>query len=612
MTTYRNIHGRAIQSLSTDPTESVAEGQIWYNTSSDTFKSVVSLEAFTSSSLMGTGRYQGGWAGSAPQTASLYFAGRTAAPAVVALTEEYNGSGWSTSGNCNNAENASAGFGTQTAAVKTGGYPGSGPTNSNESEEYNGSSWTTGNNINPQRQGHAGAGTLTAGVIFGGTDGTLLNKTEEYDGTNFSNVNNMNTARNNLSGNGSQTTAIAAGGGTPSITTATEVYDGTNWTTVGSMNTARQGMGGFGDSSASVIAGGSAPYKSAVETWDGTSWSTSPATLATARTFFGDCGSGTSTAGLVAGGIISPGVVALTEEYNKSTNVITAGAWSSGTSLPSVRWNTTGAGIQTAGLVFGGSTGPALPAFLNTTFEYDGSSWTGGGATPINSINQFGAGIQTAAIGGGGLASPGSNTTTAYTYDGSSWTAITGTPIATKGAGAAGTSTACLIYGSDVPDSAMNQDSYLWNGSSWAEEGALNASFQNGAAGGPAENTAFKAGSAFGSPEVSTNFETYNGSAWTAGPALITAVQQNRGMGSSAGCFSIGGYNKITTVEKFNGTAWQTSPSLATGRKQFASANFTAPGVSNGWVGGGADGDASVEHFTEETSSVTSKTLTTS
>jgi hypothetical protein len=45
MTTYRNIHGRSIQSLATDPTESVAEGQIWYNTTSDTFKSIVSAAA---------------------------------------------------------------------------------------------------------------------------------------------------------------------------------------------------------------------------------------------------------------------------------------------------------------------------------------------------------------------------------------------------------------------------------------------------------------------------------------------------------------------------------------------------------------------------------------
>ena len=74
-----------------------------------------------------------------------------------------------------------------------------------------------------------------------------------------------------------------------------------------------------------------------------------------------------------------------------------------------VRWNTSGAGTQTAGLVFGGSTGPSLGTFLNTTFEYNGSSWTSSPTTPISSINMFSAGTQTTAIGGGGLASSGSN-----------------------------------------------------------------------------------------------------------------------------------------------------------------------------------------------------------
>ena len=40
MTTYRNIHGRPIQAVTTDPTGDITEGQIWYNTTSDTFKTV--------------------------------------------------------------------------------------------------------------------------------------------------------------------------------------------------------------------------------------------------------------------------------------------------------------------------------------------------------------------------------------------------------------------------------------------------------------------------------------------------------------------------------------------------------------------------------------------
>ena len=287
--------------------------------------------------------------------------------------------------------------------------------------------------------------------------------------------------------------------------------------------------------------------------------------------------------------------------YNSTTNLLKGQAfgtasWASGTNLPGIRWNTSGAGTATAGLVFGGSTGPALPAFLNTTFEYDGSTWTSAPTTPISSINMFSAGTQTTAIGGGGLASSGSNSTSAFTYNGSTWTGITATPFATKGAGGAGTSTAAIFYGSDVGPSD-NVATRSWNGSSWATEGSLSDSFANGASGGPTENTAFAAGAPV--PTSSTRFETYNGTAWSSGPVLNTAVKNNRGFGSSVECLSIGGYNIITGVEKFDGSSWATTASLGTGRKQFASANNNASGVSNGFVAGGADGDSSVEEFTD-------------
>ena len=45
MSTYRKIHGRSIQAVTTDPSETVAEGQIWYNTTSDTFKSSVNARS---------------------------------------------------------------------------------------------------------------------------------------------------------------------------------------------------------------------------------------------------------------------------------------------------------------------------------------------------------------------------------------------------------------------------------------------------------------------------------------------------------------------------------------------------------------------------------------
>ena len=116
MTTYRNIHGRSIQAVTTDPTESVAEGQVWYNTTSDTFKSVVNLEAFTSSAPYTTGRRSFGSSGT--QTANLIYAGSTGSASNA--TEEYNGSGWTTGGTFGSSGYGVRGMGTQTAALSAG------------------------------------------------------------------------------------------------------------------------------------------------------------------------------------------------------------------------------------------------------------------------------------------------------------------------------------------------------------------------------------------------------------------------------------------------------------------------------------------------------------
>jgi hypothetical protein len=61
--------------------------------------------------------------------------------------------------------NGAAGFGIlkQTAALYVGG-PGT-----NVTEEYNGTGWTTGGNYVAPRHQFAGAGTQTAGLAFGGS-----------------------------------------------------------------------------------------------------------------------------------------------------------------------------------------------------------------------------------------------------------------------------------------------------------------------------------------------------------------------------------------------------------------------------------------------------------
>jgi len=117
MATYKEIFGKKIKFLSSDPATG-AEGQIWYNSTSDTFKSVLSSGAWTSASPLGTARYDMG--GFGIQTAAVA-AGGNIDPGHSTLTEEYNGSGWSTGGALATGRTALSACGTLTAGLAFGG-----------------------------------------------------------------------------------------------------------------------------------------------------------------------------------------------------------------------------------------------------------------------------------------------------------------------------------------------------------------------------------------------------------------------------------------------------------------------------------------------------------
>ena len=178
MATYREIHGKTIKSLSTDPSAETDAGQIWYNTASDTFKSIVSISAWSSGSPLINSRRVGSAGGTGIQTAALAVAGYTGT-AATNLVEEYNGSGWATGGNYPGSINDLAAAGTQTAGLGFGGNPGYVTTTA----EYNGSSWTAGNALNLGRTWLGGSGTQTAALGYAGyrSGGGVRNVTEEYD-----------------------------------------------------------------------------------------------------------------------------------------------------------------------------------------------------------------------------------------------------------------------------------------------------------------------------------------------------------------------------------------------------------------------------------------------
>ena len=416
MATYQDIRGLRVKYLSADPSTLVG-GDVWFNSTTGTLKTVVQTKAWSSGSPMTTARR--GLAGIGTQAATLG-AGGYIAPSVSFLndTEEYNGSGWATGGNLGTARDMMAACGTQTAGLVAGGRN---ATVANAfSEEYNGTGWTEGNNLNTARGGigQNGAGTQTAGLAAGGFTGpsnTKTGATEEYNGASWAtSPGSMGTGRSAGALFGIQTAAVFASGEAPPNSPAVEEYDGSTWTAGTVVPDASQEQSGFGTATDGVIAGGTED-ESLVVGYDGTTWTALPS-LAIGRYAAG--GAGSASAGLVFAGAGTPPLQKNdTEEYNSSTSVTTAAAWSSIPSLNTARGHSGGVGIQTAALIACGDQPSVLPA---ATEEYDGSSWTSLTVGPQGRSKPFAAGITTAAVVGGGESGPDSGTTS-IEWNGSVW-----------------------------------------------------------------------------------------------------------------------------------------------------------------------------------------------
>jgi hypothetical protein len=238
----------------------------------------------------------------------------------------------------------------------------------------------------------------------------------------------------------------------------TLTYNGTSWTTSpGTMNTARSYLGtaNSGTQTATLGFGGAATSPTtASESWNGSAWTNTPS-LSTAR----DSGAsfGTQTAALFASGIISYGP-AVTSPATESWN---GSSWTSGNVMNTVRAQGGAAGTQTAGLYFGGtSNGPSGPA-LTSTESYNGTSWTSLNSLNTARVYPSGSGTQTLALASGGF----SITTVGVTelWNGTAWTSNP-TGLATTrymGNNGAGSQTASIFIG------GRNGGTYYANTEEW-------------------------------------------------------------------------------------------------------------------------------------------------
>ena len=141
MATYRELHGKALKTVTTNPTDDAAEGQIWFNSTDNTFKSIVMSEATHSGTPMINKRSLYGF-GVGTGTAGLVVAGIDDST-YLSVVEEWNGSGWAAGGAYPTARYSAGTAGTQTAAIAyCGRVPSSpGPGSPAETYDYNGSSF---------------------------------------------------------------------------------------------------------------------------------------------------------------------------------------------------------------------------------------------------------------------------------------------------------------------------------------------------------------------------------------------------------------------------------------------------------------------------------------
>jgi hypothetical protein len=342
MATYKGIKGFSIQNLSADPSNPI-EGEMWYNSTSNVWKE---------STLTTTGA-------------------------------------WASGTNLPTAMRDQGQAGTTSALISFGGVP---YATTGLTFEYDGSSWTAGGDLNFSRQYVGACGTLTSTLAFGGERGATgcygpnlyaTCKTEEYNGTSWSNANDniVDGGATNLGGTQIDATTAGASNSNPNRL-STYVYDGTSWTSAAAnMNTglgptvARMECGILGNSGSDLIfAGGShdtgPPSTAAVESWNGTSWTT-VGSLNTSRTSLG--GAGSTTEGIVFGGKIFPSTYSsATEQYDGST-------WTSVASLATGRTNASGnRGTVSSTLAVGGTTAPGAVVTVE--------EWTGPGAPLTQTI----------------------------------------------------------------------------------------------------------------------------------------------------------------------------------------------------------------------------------
>ena len=258
--------------------------------------------------------------------------------------------------------------------------------------------------------------------------------------------NNLGTARYQIGGCGTQTAGVAWGGYPAPAAITSEEYDGTSWTAANNMVNPRYQTSGqsSGTLTAGLACGGvistsSPSYSNYNESYDGTSW-TANNNQNTGRSY--QLAFGVQTAAVAAGGHPSSGEIKLTEEYDGTS-------WANSNDLNDARQQCAGMGTQTAGIIAGSENPPR-----QQVEEYDGSCWATVTSLPVSKWAGFGMGIQTNSLYVAGKLTDGTLQTTSFAYDGTSWASSPAVGTARNSGCQAGTASAGLMGGGRVSSPA--------------------------------------------------------------------------------------------------------------------------------------------------------------
>jgi len=434
----------------------------------------------------------------------------------------------------------------------------------------------------------------------------------------------LNTPRSQTAGIGTPTAAMSAGGNTPSATRDfSETYDGTTWTEGSNLNTARRAAKGAGSTTAGLVVGGLSPPGGVItetETYNGTSWSTSPASLTRAggTAQFAIAGA-SSTSALIFGG--EPGTT-----YDAYSETWNGTAWTEGDNLNTGRSQLAGAGIVTAALGVGGYPDSAKIE------SYDGTSWTEISADLGTARYKLGgSGTSTASLVYGGQTSGTSHYTKTESFNGSTWTEVADLATANYGMGNAqaptNTNTLALAIAGYAPSfstiteewsiaPSIAQEGQVWYNSTsavlkgfgmqgagaWASAPSMSTG-RPGIMGTGTQTAALATGGNVPPPAPVTGVvdinESYDGTSWTEVGDMTNGRENfSGGSGTQTATIVYGATPASALVEQWNGTAWTEIADINTPRRYTANtpAGTTTAALAAGG-GSGAPGSSDNEEF---------------